>query len=190
MKRSFMLMGLLAFVGIAAALIFSTGKAIAGEKGGVTIWEVCSVNRAGMPDGQGEYPDWIEIKNTAQVPVSLAGFTLGDGRKKDRQATLPDITLNPDEYMLLCASGREGWDGQYYHVPFRLSAEGELLLLGAPDGRVVQLIYLPAMGADESYGMTGSGIMEKSRYPTPGQENAMGGNRYQAAAMGWVEGRR
>lgn len=190
MKRSFKALGILASAGIVAALFFSPGKTLAGEKGGITIWEVCSVNRMGLSDGKGRYPDWIEIKNTSDVPVSLAGFTLGDGRKKDKQIHLPDVTLNPDEYILLCASGQKGWDGQYYHVPIRLSSEGEMLFLGTSDGRIVQLIYLPAMNADESYGMTMRGTMEKSRYPTPGKENAADDRVYPAAPMGWVENRR
>ena len=183
-------MGVLAALGVAAALMLAPEKKMAGESGGVTLWEVCSANQGGFIDGRGETPDWIEIKNTADTPVSLAGFTLGDGREAKRETLLPDVTLEAEEYILLCASGQEGWDGKYYHLPFKISAEGEMLWLGAPDGRVVQLVYLPAMGADESYGMTEDGSMQKNAYSTPGAANSEAMAGYQAAPMGWVEERK
>jgi len=190
MNRAVMGMGIAAVLGVAAALFFAPQKAIAGEKGGITIWEVCSVNRGSFRDQRGETPDWIEVKNTADEPVNLAGFMLGDGRTAEKQAPLPEVELKPGECILLCASGQTGWDGANYHLPFRLSSEGELLLLSAPDGRVVQLIYIPSMAAEESYGMTEKGTMEKMQTPTPGEANAPVQPGYQAAPMGWVEGRR
>lgn len=190
MNRAAIGMGVVAALGVTAALFFAPQKIIAGETGGITIWEVCTANQGCYTDGRGETPDWIELKNTADESVNLVGFTLGDGREAEKQAPLPEVELEPGECILLCASGQMGWDGANYHLPFRLSSEGELLLLSAPDGRVVQLIYIPSMAAEESYGMTEKGTMEKMQAPTPGEANAPVQPGYQAAPMGWVEGRR
>lgn len=188
-RRAGRWLALLGGVAILCGVIFARKQSLAGEDGGVTMWELCASNHGSLTDGRGAHPDWIELTNTAGEPINLRGFTVSDGRKAP-SAALPDYMLMPGEYFVICASGEAGWDGLYYHVPFRLSARGELVILADPRGRVLQTILLPPMGEDESYGMSSSGNMAKMAAPTPGAANGAEETGIQAAPMAWVEGRR
>ncbi len=188
--KSARVMALAALLGITLALIFSRQSSMAGADGGITIWELCASNHGCLTDGKGAHPDWIELTNTGEEAVNLKGFTLGDSKRKLDLAVLPDYMLQPGEYLVLCASGGEGWDGHYYHVPFRLSAQGEFLSLADPSGRILQAIFMPAMGDDESYGISEQGAMVRTAQPTPGAGNQIDGYSGQAAPMGLVEQRR
>ena len=183
------ILALAALLGVAAAMVFSRQSSLAGADGGVTMWELCAANHGCLTDGQGAHPDWIELTNTGREPVNLKGFTLGDSKRQLDLAVLPDYTLQPGAYLVVCASGKSGWDGAYYHVPFRLSAQGEFLTLADPSGRILQAVFLPAMGENESYGMSEQGVMVKTSVPTPGADNRTAQPSGQAAPMGLVEGR-
>lgn len=188
--RAARVLALVALLGVTAALIFSRQSSMAGPEGGVTIWELCASNHGCLTDGRGEHPDWIELTNTGQEAVNLKGFTLGDSKRELALAVLPDYTLQPGEYLVLCASGKTGWDGAYYHIPFRLSAQGEFLTLADPRGRILQAVFMPAMGKDESYGISDQGVMVSSDWPTPGAENRITQTSGEAAPMGLVQRRR
>jgi hypothetical protein len=182
--------GWIALLGAAAALLFSQQSALSGPRGGVTLWEFCASNADSLTDGWGGRPDWIEIKNTGDTVICLEGFSINDSKRQVSVAPLPDVSLAPGEYLVLCASGREGFDGKYHHLPLKLAAEGEFLTLTDGTGCILQAVMLPAMGADESWGMTEADVMEKMARATPGADNDAGMGEAYAAPMGWVENRK
>ena len=182
--------GWVAVVAVAAALLFSRQSALSGARGGITLWEVCSSNAGSLTDGWGGHPDWIEVKNTGEESIRLKGFTINDSKRQMDVASLPDVELAPGEVMVLCASGEEGFDGKYHHIGLKLSAEGEFITLTDGRGRVLQAIMLPAMEADESWGMTEDTVMQKMGRATPGADNEAGLGDAYGAPMGWVEDRK
>jgi len=188
--RTARVLALAALLSVIAALVFSRQSSMAGPEGGVTIWELCASNQGCLTDGRGGHPDWIELTNTGEEAINLKGFTLGDSKRELELAVLPDYTLQPGEYLVLCASGEAGWDGVYYHIPFRLSAQGEFLTLADPQGRILQAVFMPAMGGDESYGISEQGVMVRADCPTPGEGNRITRMGGQAAPMGLVQQRR
>ena len=71
----------------------------------VRINEVVSSNSVHI-DEDGDTPDWLEIHNYGSQSVSINGWSLSDDVDDLSQWTFPNITLSPDEYLLLWASSK------------------------------------------------------------------------------------
>jgi hypothetical protein len=72
----------------------------------VRINEVVSSNSIYM-DEDGDTPDWLEIHNSGNQDVSINGWSLSDDVTGIAKWTFPNITLTPDEYMILWASSKD-----------------------------------------------------------------------------------
>lgn len=105
------------------------------------ISEFMASNQETLPDGDGRFPDWIEIYNAGDQPIDLAGFHLTDTRENPRRWTFPSIELPAAEQLVVYASGED--DADYVdsqgnlHTTFRLRAGGEYVALASPDGQIV-----------------------------------------------------
>ncbi len=122
------------------------------------ITEVMSRNRATLAGASGSFPDWVELRNTGEEPLSLAGLRLCCGEKT---WTLPDQTVAPGAYVLLNCE-----DCEDFSIP---SEGGELSLL-SPRGSLLDRAELPALASDTVW--TPEGI---SVWPSPGYENGPAG---------------
>jgi hypothetical protein len=121
----------------------------------VVISEFMASNDGSLLDGDGESNDWIELHNTSREAVDLAGWQLGDSQEI---WTLPPITLDGGDYLLVFASGRDEShyvDGEgFLHTTFRLSADGEALSLLRPDGSAASKFTLvPRQREGISFGL-------------------------------------
>jgi hypothetical protein len=72
----------------------------------VTLNEVMSSNRTAIFDEDGDSPDWIELFNPGASPVNLAGFGISDDPAEPFKWVFPAITMEPQEYLLVFASGK------------------------------------------------------------------------------------
>lgn len=72
----------------------------------IRINEVVSSNSEHY-DEDGDTPDWIELYNFGITPVSLFNWGLTDDADNLHSWQFPDITLNPDEYLLVWASDKD-----------------------------------------------------------------------------------
>ena len=125
----------------------------------LTISEVMTSNKATLADEDGAFPDWVELQNTGEEPVSLAGCSLRWG--EDR-LTLDEEELAPGAYaLILCSGERNG---------FALPNEEGTLRLMSPGGRELDAMSLPKLEADCSYTREGTSL-----WPTPGFENSLKG---------------
>lgn len=73
---------------------------------GLVINEVMSSNQTGLIDEDGERQDWIEIYNPSDQAVNLGGFGLSDNRNNLLKWTFPDVTILPNDYLTVFASGK------------------------------------------------------------------------------------
>ncbi|HEX8312058.1 MAG TPA: chitobiase/beta-hexosaminidase C-terminal domain-containing protein, partial [Chthoniobacteraceae bacterium] len=122
-------------------LALSTG-AWAGEP---VISEFMASNSNGLQDEEGKYSDWIEIRNTDSVAVSLNGWYLTDDATSKRKWTFPDVTLPGNGQLVVFASGNNRRvAGQTLHTNFSLAADGEYLALVRPDGVTVTTEFAPS----------------------------------------------
>lgn len=129
------------------------------------ISELMAKNRATLRDENGAFPDWIELQNIGEEPVSLSGWRVSDGEGRYGW-TLPDELIEPGQFLLLYAD--RGEDG--LHTDFALS-EGESVYLSSPAGECVSSAPCMSATADVSVRLRADGSYEETRYPTPGFAN-------------------
>jgi len=161
--------------------------------GGPIITEFMASNDLTLLDGDGNSSDWIELYNPTDTAIDLAAWHLTDDSGDLNQWAFPtggsiDITLDPDEYLLVFASGQadENYpydDGSHYHTNFKLSTNGddqhESVLLVEDDEVTIAHGYYdyPKQVTDVSYGvylgdtwntLVGEGAALSYQVPTPG----------------------
>jgi hypothetical protein len=100
--------------------------------GDVIINEFVAGNLSGLTDEDGERPDWIEIYNRGTTPVDLIGWSLTDNAELPGQWTFPNQMLNPGEYLVVFASGKDRRapvGANKFHTNFKLDLFGDYLAL-------------------------------------------------------------
>jgi len=129
--------------------------------GNVVINEFLAANICtnGLRDEDGELQDWIELHNRSTGSVNLNGWAVSDDPDQWDLWTLPAVTLAPDQYLIVFASGkdRRPTNGGNLHTSFKLSASGQYLgLFNANFPREVATQFLPnypEQRPDISYGL-------------------------------------
>lgn len=58
-------------------------------------------------DEDGDSPDWIELYHTGNSDIFLEGWTISDDAAIPEKWTFPKLTLSPDNYLVLWASGKD-----------------------------------------------------------------------------------
>jgi uncharacterized repeat protein (TIGR02543 family) len=71
------------------------------------INEVMSSNGGAIIDIDGETSDWIEFFNSGATSVNLNGYGLSDKKDKPFKWIFPDLQINPGEYLMVFASGKD-----------------------------------------------------------------------------------
>ncbi len=180
MKFSHKLIVLLAAVVLCASIFFisifapsctdDSGKKIPQ----LVISEIMADNTLTISDSDGDYSDWIEIYNSGSLAADLSRFCLSDDENVPFKWVMPEITLQPGEYILFYASGKntKNIDTGEYHTNFRLNGKGEnVVISSAYYGTTDPVAYGVAMG-DISYGISPDGTYKWSSQATPGEANS------------------
>lgn len=128
----------------------------------LVISELMPSNKSTLTDGNGEFPDWIELYNAGNEEIDLAGFGLSDGGEMWK---FTDGTLSGGEYKLVLCT----------YTGFSLSSAGETVCLYDPDGNETDSMAFGEIGSDMSFIRTEDGKCEKCSFPTPGFENSEDG---------------
>ncbi|MEM7264267.1 MAG: lamin tail domain-containing protein, partial [Planctomycetota bacterium] len=140
----------------------------------VVITEIMAASQSSLRDDDGEYGDWIELFNRGATPVDLRGWALSDDDENSGAWVFPDRTLEPGEYLVVFASGKNRAEGDDIHTSFRLSAAGEFVGLynaESPRGLVSGWARFPEQRRGVSYGLTSEGESVYMTSPTPGVPN-------------------
>lgn len=124
----------------------------------VRISEFMAVNDNGFDDEDRDEEDWIEIHNTGLETVHLDGWYLTDDADNLTKWAFPDVSLEPDGYLVVFASDKDRRDPLgVLHTNFKLSGDGEYLGLVRPDGQTVASEFsptFPIQAPDISYGFS------------------------------------
>lgn len=134
----------------------------------VVISEVMNKSRTYAKDADGDYCDYIELHNLSNNAVSLRGYALSDTDANLTKWVLPDVTIAPDGYLLIYASGKNR-TGDELHTGFKLS-DGESVFLTNADGVMVDCVTPETTAADQAWSRTELGFSAVIP-PTPGQPN-------------------
>lgn len=163
-----------------------------GSRRSLLINEVMTSNRCTITDEDGDYPDWLEIFNPGRHAVSLKGFWLTDDTAEPFKWPFPDITIEPGQYLVVFASGKDRRDptGDFLHTNFRLSASGSTLMLIDPEASISDSITTTEMLSNISYGRRADNHRQWVYYldATPGASNKTTGY-LQVTDMPWAKSR-
>ncbi len=133
---------------------------------GLQISEVMSSNYSYLRGPYGVACDWIELYNAGDQAIDLSAYGITDNPKYLQKYTLPQVTLNPGEYLTIILTDDSDRARQGYHVlPMAIAAQGEQLYI-TRDGVVEDFVFVPELDVDVSYGRA-SGSIEFSQLATP-----------------------
>ena len=135
--------------------------------------ELMASNNSVYADEAGEYDDWLEIFSLSDVPIYLGNFFLSDDEAIPDKWPMPDIWIQPGQYLVFWADGQEGQG--IFHTNFKLSATGEYIGIfsdAAGNYALVDGIGFGALETDAALGRlpNGTGPFQPVT-PTPGAEN-------------------
>jgi hypothetical protein len=141
----------------------------------IFINEVCTSNDTVALDSNYNYSDWIEIYNTTNTDFDIGGYFLSDNDNKPEKWQFPANLIVPANGFLLVWASEDNMmvNGVEPHTNFKLDADGESLLLSAPDTSLIDLLIIPTIGTDKSYGRQpdGSNYWYMFDLPSPGISN-------------------
>ena len=107
----------------------------------VVINELMASNTRSIADAQGGHDDWIELYNTSEHPITLAGMYLSDDQANPRKWRFPkQTTIAPKGYLIVWADSDDENETAELHANFNLSKSGETLILVDTDGRHNQVL--------------------------------------------------
>ena len=58
-------------------------------------------------DEDGDTPDWFELYNYGNTPISLSNWTISDKNDEPKKWTFPNISIESDQYLLVWASDKD-----------------------------------------------------------------------------------
>ena len=155
-------------------LAFRSNQTISGD---LIISEVMPSNAKYLIQDDGEYYDWVELKNISDHSVYLADYALSNDPDELHKYKLPDVTLEPGEtFVVICSGNMDLTTRKYYHAPFTISREEGWVYLsrvnqsGCSDFiRIFDVPYQHSVGRAE--GENGTYYFTT---PTPGTSNGTG----------------
>ena len=141
----------------------------------VVINELMASNTKSLADPQGDNDDWIELHNVSDYAVNLSGMYLSDNQNNPRKWQFPDATqIAPGGYLIVWAD-EDGNAKSGLHANFKLSRNGETVMLVDTDqhgNQVLDVIKFHAQGEDVALGRVPNGTGDfMSLEGTPGTQN-------------------
>lgn len=148
-----------------------SAQAASSNLAAIRINEFMASNGDTLEDKNGEDNDWIELYNTSDEDVDLKGLCLSDSKKKLEKFVFPEYVIPAHGYLVVFASGKEEVDEKEIHVPFKLSAAGEKVVLSF-QGVILDSISFDQQEKDVSMAREDERNWKYTKLPTPGAENA------------------
>lgn len=138
----------------------------------VVINEMASSNTSVNADMDGEYSDWVELYNNSNVAVNLNGYGLSDDGFSLFKWTFPSVTIQPNTYLLVWASGKNRKTSEL-HSNFSIKSSGEKIWLTLPNGTLLDTVPAKFVASNFSLGRwpNGTGAWTTLAKPTPNNAN-------------------
>lgn len=116
----------------------------------LVINELMAKNTATVMDPEGKYADWIELYNNTNSTLSLDNLYMSDTYSNLLKWKFPDGTaIDPKSYLIVWAD--EDLDQKGLHADFKLSANGENVILSYEDGTILDSVSFGEQDADKGY---------------------------------------
>jgi hypothetical protein len=141
----------------------------------VIINEFMASNTSTLADPQGEFDDWIELRNVTDEVVDLTGRYLSDEPNNPRKWQFPAGTVLPPNGFLVVWADEDGRAVPGLHASFKLDADGESLFLTDTDtnyNAILDSVTFDRQETDRSYARRADDAdVWVIGTPTPGQAN-------------------
>ncbi len=137
----------------------------------IVINELLPKNTQYGSDQDDEFDDWIELYNPANEDQDISGYYLTDSKKDLTKWKFPAGTvIAKNGYLIVWADGDSTQVG--LHTNYKLSADGENVVLLSPDQQVINLVEYPITLIEQSWARkpNGTGDFEWS-VPSYNQSN-------------------
>jgi len=144
----------------------------------LVINEVMLLNTITLQDEDGDYPDWIEIKNISASSINLKGYGLSDDSINVFRWVFSDMILPANTYLIIYASGKNRNVASFpLHTNFKLKSSGTEIFLTDSLGNRIDEVTTSSLNTDISYGRDPSitSIWKYFNTPTPGWANGTDG---------------
>jgi hypothetical protein len=120
--------------------------------GEIIINELLTINQNDTVDEAGEHEDWIELYNNTDTPVDLYGLYLTDDFTNPMKFAFPEnSTVQPHNFFIIWAD-EDSTTSSWLHCNFKLSGNGEEIMLSDIDGNVFDSLSFGPQPADISLG--------------------------------------
>jgi hypothetical protein len=137
----------------------------------VSINEVMARNESFLADANGNYYDWIELKNNTDHDINLKGYSLGKGSDQETNFIFSDYVIPANGFTVLFADAEADANGTGNYLPFSISASGDTLYLYAVNCDEPQIFKTGFLGINASSGLNENGERVYFEKPTPGEPN-------------------
>lgn len=141
----------------------------------IVINELQADNSSTVIDPQGDFDDWIELRNLGSSPYDLSGCYLSDEPNNPRKWIFPPGTEVPADGYLLVWADENGSASHGLHASFKLSKAGEQLFLADTDAKHNAILDQVTFGPQETDGSYGRSSINADHWqimqPTPGRPN-------------------
>lgn len=136
--------------------------------GPLYINELLASNQGITRDEFGEFDDWAEVYNATDTAVWLADYFLSDRTGNPGRYRFPEIFLEPGGFYLVWLD--DDTDQGPRHAPFKISKDGEMLLLSERPSKGFALVDSITFGLQEtniSWGRELDGGIPWISFPAP-----------------------
>jgi hypothetical protein len=128
------------------------GQASTPAIGQVVINEFLANNVTGATNETGAHADWIELHNNTPTPLALFGLYITDDYANPTKFPFPQNTIiNANDYLILWADENAS-TASYLHCNFKLSANGEALMISDGNNLILDSLSYGAQMVDVSVG--------------------------------------
>jgi len=137
------------------------------------INEVMNKNSSHLVQKDGEFYDWIELKNNSDTDIDLNGYYITTNMADKTMCAMPDVTLKAGQYYVLIASGDESLtDENYFHTNFKITEKESLYL--CKDDKIVDSMFFADVPLGSSKGRDEQNGFLFINSPTPMANNNPG----------------
>lgn len=144
-------------------------------EGPLEIYEIVASNTGMGARPDGEFTDWIEIKNISAETVELSDYFLSDKNKSRLKWQLPAMKLKSGELLMIYCDGAEDMEDGCVHASFSISASGERIWLSDKEKNVIDYANISNIPIGGSYGrIDGEDGWFYFGEPTPNEANGDG----------------
>lgn len=138
-------------------------------KSQIFINEYSCSNISTIPDGYGDYEDWIELYNPASTPIDITGWYLSDKPTNLTKWQIPPSSMTAFGFKMVFCSKRNTINNNQLHTNFNISqTENDWIILSNPSGIVVDSFKIKHLTkANHSIGRSTNGAPDFKLFSTP-----------------------